>query len=310
MSSPLAAALGLSGVIGLASALLIVIWPRRLTAEEWMFHRRALSAVQGGASAPALGVLRLPSSGGWLSKVLSELVPAPDADVSLLQILGRAVPAERIARHLGTIAAGAALAGLAATLLVALLTRTPWLAAAAPAVAVLAALAAPAAQLLSWKLGAKSIRSAVQRRLPRVLTGARVLLEAGAVTPEGALAAAVAAYEDHASGLLREALRLKQVRRLDLEAALDEVAEQYADDEIHKLADAFRVGHRYGTGMSVLLADVCRRMRQAWHARYRERITRAPVLMLLPALVFFVIPLLGLVMFLIFTPLLGTLGQL
>ena len=43
---------------------------------------------------------------------------------------------------------------------------------------------------------------------------------------------------------------------------------------------------------------------------YRERITRAPVLMTVPALMFFVLPLLVLVMFLVFTPLMGTLGRL
>ena len=48
----------------------------------------------------------------------------------------------------------------------------------------------------------------------------------------------------------------------------------------------------------------------SWHAGYRERVTRAPVLMTVPALIFFVLPLLVLVMFLVFAPLMGTLSRL
>ena len=79
---------------------------------------------------------------------------------------------------------------------------------------------------------------------------------------------------------------------------------------MHRLADSLRVGHRYGTGMSTLLVDFAQRARSSWHASYRERVTRAPVLMTIPALVFFVLPLLVLVMFLVFTPLMGTLSRL
>jgi len=310
VTAHLVTALVLSAAIGLGIAALYLVWPRRLTVDEWMFHRRALTTVGIAATPPSAGPRWMPAGRPWLNELFGELVPAPDADLRLLQLLGRAVPTERLGRHLGIAAAAGGSAALVATLIVAAATHSGWVAVMAPVVGLILAVVTPVAQLYGWKRGAMRIRSAIERRLPRVLTGARVLLEAGAVTPEGALAAAVASYEDHASELLREALRIREVRRLDLEAALDDVAERYADDEIHRLADAFRVGQRYGTGMSALLADVCRRMRQTWHARYRERITRAPVLMLLPALVFFVIPLLGLVMYLIFTPLLGTLGRL
>src|SRR5256886_10332106 len=46
------------------------------------------------------------------------------------------------------------------------------------------------------------------------------------------------------------------------------------------------------------------------NSTYRDRITRAPVLMTVPALMFFVLPLLLLVMFLVFSPLMGTLSRL
>jgi pilus assembly protein TadC len=91
---------------------------------------------------------------------------------------------------------------------------------------------------------------------------------------------------------------------------LDEVAERYSVEDLHRLADSFRIGRRYGTGMAALLADFAQAARSGWHARYRERITRAPVLMTVPALVFFVMPLLALVMYLVFSPLLGTLSRL
>jgi len=91
---------------------------------------------------------------------------------------------------------------------------------------------------------------------------------------------------------------------------MDEVSDRYAIRELRRLADNFRIGHRYGTGMSALLADFAKAARESWHAQYRQRITRAPVLMTVPALIFFVLPLLVLVMFLVFTPLMGTLGRL
>src|SRR5205807_1795430 len=95
--------------------------------------------------------------------------------------------------------------------------------------------ALPALTWLQLRLRARRLRRAVQRRLPRVLTGARVLLESGAATPEGALATAAITYQDPAGDLLREALRIKEVRRLELEAALDEVGELYRVETFHRL---------------------------------------------------------------------------
>jgi Flp pilus assembly protein TadB len=82
----------------------------------------------------------------------------------------------------------------------------------------------------------------------------------------------VATYADPSADLVREALRVKEVQRLELEAALDEVAERYRVEDLHRLADTFRIGRRYGTGMAA--------------------------------------PLLALVMYLVFSPLLGTLSRL
>jgi len=62
--------------------------------------------------------------------------------------------------------------------------------------------------------------------------------------------------------------------------------------------------------MADLLSEFALDLRRAEHAAYRERMTRAPVLMTVPALLFFVLPLLALVLMLVFAPLSTALGQL
>jgi pilus assembly protein TadC len=121
---------------------------------------------------------------------------------------------------------------------------------------------------------------------------------------------AVSLYADPASDVLREALRIKEVQKLSVEDALDQVGRRYGLDPLGQLADAFRIGRRYGTRMSDILASFAKELRQEWHAAYRERITRAPVLMTIPALIFFVAPLLFLILFLVFSPLFSVLRQL
>jgi len=137
-----------------------------------------------------------------------------------------------------------------------------------------------------------------------------MVMESGAGTPEGALAMAAALYADPAAELLREAIRIKQVQKLTLEEALDRVGRRYRLEPLGQLADAFRIGQRYGTKMSEVLASFALELRREWHAAYRERITRAPVLMTIPALVFFVGPLLLLILYIVFAPLFTVLRQL
>lgn len=308
MTGYLAGALLLSLICGVAGAGLFLVWPRRLTAEEWVVHRRLMSVEVepsiGLASGQPLG-----SALDSLTGVFRRLLPT-NRDLQLLALIeGKEVAGSPAGQLAGLAVIGAVLGGVLA-LAFAISSGSVWTAALALPVGGGLAIGLPLLQVTSWRLRARRARASIQHHLPRVLTGARVLLEAGAVTPHGALVAAVATYVDPAAELMREALRLREVRRLELEAALDEVAELYAIDDLHRLADAFRVGHRFGTGMSSLLADFCQHARGGWHSRYRERITRAPVLMTVPALLFFVLPLLVLVMFLVFTPLLGTLGRL
>jgi Flp pilus assembly protein TadB len=305
VTTSLIGALVLSALTGLIVSWVFVSWPRRLTAEEWIVHRRSFQRAHGTARVPPrLAILR----GGPLSGIHV----LPDADVALLGLAGHGAPSSqagavrRLALLAGCCIAGGIIVGTAGSIA----TGTLGLALAAPLLGVVLAGVAGTGQWLVWRFEVASIRAAIRKDLPRLLTGARVLLDGGTANPEQALASAVGTYADPAAELLREALRRKEVRRIDFEAAVDEVGDRYAVDELHRLADGLRVGHRYGTGMSALLVEFAQRARSSWHASYRERITRAPILMTVPALIFFVLPLLVLVMFLVFTPLMGTLTRL
>ena len=309
MTAALAGALALSVVGGVSIAVLYLVWPRHLTAEEWVVHRRAFLEIADAS--------RAQRRHGWLpdwsaSDGLVGLVRASSPDLLLLSLRfeGTPVSPEAVSRRLLWLAGAGAAGGIVAVSALAVVEGAYWLAATAPVVGLLAAVILPGVQIASWNYRARRLRAEIARRLPRVLTGTRVLLESGAATAEGALAAAVATYADPSADLIREALRVKEVKRVELEVALDEVGERYRVEDLHRLADSFRIGRRYGTGMAALLADFAQAARSGWHARYRERITRAPVLMTVPALIFFVLPLLALVMYLVFAPLLGTLSRL
>ena len=305
MTAPIAGALVLSGVTAVTVSWLFIAWPRRVTAEEWIVHRRSFQRAHDTTTqSVALSIGRTARVPGiWL---------LPDADLALLGLASFGAPATRAdaLRRLALLGGGSAAGVIIVASILGIATGATWLAVASPLLALLAALVALTGQWLRWRLEVASVRTAIRKDLPRLLTGARVLLDSGTANAEQALAAAVGTYADPAAELLREALRLKEVRRVEFEAAVDEVADRYAVDEFHRLADSLRVGHRYGTGMSMLLVDFAQRARSSWHASYRERITRAPVLMTVPALMFFVLPLLVLVMFLVFSPLMGTLSRL
>jgi len=305
MTAPLAGALVLSGLTAVTVSWLFIAWPRRITAEEWIVHRRSFQRTHD-TTTQSVGLsiastARVP--GIWL---------LADADLALLGLSSFGAPATRAdaLRRLALLGGGSAAGVIIVASILGIATGATWLAVASPLLALLAALVALTGQWLRWRFEVASVRTAIRKDLPRLLTGARVLLDSGTANAEQALAAAVGTYADPAAELLREALRLKEVRRVEFEAAVDEVADRYAVGEFHRLADSLRVGHRYGTGMSMLLVDFAQRARSSWHASYRERITRAPVLMTVPALMFFVLPLLVLVMFLVFSPLMGTLSRL
>jgi hypothetical protein len=312
VTATLVIAIFLAAVCGVAVAGLYLAWPRRLTAEEWVLHRRATSAPQlPPVSVSPVQRLRPGLLTAQLERVES-LLSIARADLALLRLAGQPVPtSEReLLRGLGLRAIVGGAGGLLLLGLAALAKGRPEITPSSVMLPVAGALLWPTWSWLSLRRRAGRLRATFEHRLPRLLIAARVLLESGAATPQGALTRAVTIYEDPAADLVREALLAREVRRLPLEAALDEVAEQYGVLTLTRLADSFRVGVRYGTRMADLLSEQSMQLRQAWFAAYRERITRAPILMTIPALLFFVAPLLFLIFFLVFTPLVGALGRL
>jgi Flp pilus assembly protein TadB len=311
MTAYLVASIVLAAIAAISTGGLYLTWPRRLSAEEWVLHRRQAmdrsAPPRRGVRIPRRGALRLPDPVAQLRHALR--VARADLNLLALHGSGSVRTEEELAQRLlrlGVI--GAAIGAVAGT--------TVWLAGRdqAPYIVVLltagCTVLVPALDWFQIRRSADHHRAVIRRRLPRLLTGARMLLESGAATPQHALSMAVTVYRDPAADILREALRGKEVGRAELEEALDTVGHEFGLEPLHRLADAFRIGGRYGTQMGNLLTDFALELRQGWHAEYRERISRAPVLMTLPAMVFFVLPLLALILLLVFTPLMKTLTEL
>ncbi len=314
MIAPLAISFGCALIAGTATAALVALWPRRLSAEEWVLHRRAATVVREGRTRsgwmPPSSILPR----RWLDRrAYREAAEAIERDLRFARLAGfGSLPSTP--EQLLELVAKAAMTGGVIGLLFAVfawrigVVQSLW--GAAVLFALLGAAGGAAVEYRRVRRRAQRLRRSVVRRLPRVITGARMVMESGAATPEGALAMAVGLYTDPASDLLREAIRIKEVHKLNLEDALDQVGRHYGLSPFGQLADAFRIGRRYGTRLSDILASFAQELRREWHAAYRERITRAPVLMTIPALIFFVAPLLFLILFLVFSPLFSILGQL
>ncbi len=298
---------------GGAATALIGTWPRRLSAEEWVLRRRAAASVLPARRSVAAGFWRPVILPRWLERTThGQTAMAIERDLRFARLAGvRALPSnlaqffEQIARAAMTGGVLGLLLGVAAWRLG--VVGNGW------SIGLLALIGVVGGAALAYgrlRRAAHRLRQTVIRRLPRVITGARMVMESGAATPEGALAMAASLYQDPATDLLRQAIRIKEVQKLSLEDALDQVAGHYGLERFGQLADAFRIGRRYGTRLSDILAGFAADLRREWHAAYRERITRAPVLMTIPALLFFVAPLLFLVLFLVFSPLFTILSQL
>jgi Flp pilus assembly protein TadB len=285
------------------------VWPRPMTLEEWVMHRRMVA--ERGATARRGLAARLAGRTGRVAS-LRWLVELARADLRLLALRRSSVFAgedEMVAGLLRRVALGA-VGGFATGLLVWLLAGRPGVPVAAVVLGVVASVLLPASSWMRFHRAAAHVRASIERGLPRLLTGSRVLLESGATTPHQALSAAVRAYSDPAADILHEALVDQGARQVELQEALERVARGCALEPLRRLADAYRVGIRHGTQMADLLTGFARDLRHGEHAAYRERMTRAPVLMTLPALVFFVLPLLALVLLLVVAPLEGALSQL
>ncbi len=312
MTAWLAASLGFAAITAFGAVMMVARWPRAMSAEEWILHRRA-------ASMP-----RVVSGRRWVRSVpvpLAKLRPSPYS--ALTRAIESNLEFARLARSdsvpttqdefiegLGKAAMAGAVIGLIAAFFLGRIGLLATFPGPALILALVGAAAATGHRYYRFQRTAAGLRQSVVRHLPRVITGARMVMESGAGTPEGALAMAAALYADPAADLLREAVRMKQVEKLTLEEALDRIGRRYRLDALSQLADAFRIGDRYGTRMSEVLASFALELRREWHTAYRERITRAPVLMTIPAVVFFVGPLLLLILYIVFAPLFTVLRQL
>ena len=313
MSGWFIASFGIALVVGAATTVLIGTWPRRLTAEEWILHRRQARAGGLRPGIPgALFPIRLPRQ-LMEEAAYQEAAQEVQRDLRLARLAHAArvpsTPNEFIEQLVKAAMTGAVLGLVLAVFIWRVgITDSPW--GVSVVLTVAGALAGAGAAYRRTRRASSRLRKSVIRRLPRIVTGARMVMESGAATPEAALALTVTLYADPAADLLRESIRIKEVQKLSLEDALDQVGTQYGIEPFGQLADAFRIGRRYGTRLSEILANFAQELRREWHAGYRERITRAPVLMTIPALIFFVGPLLVLILFLVFSPLFTVLRQL
>jgi Flp pilus assembly protein TadB len=302
--------LAFAAVLAASLAGLYLAWPREMTAEEWILHRR--QSRHGRTRVQRTFALRVVNRDNRLGLRLRWALRLVRADLRLLQLRGESPVQSEEALitsllRLGALGAGG---GFAVGFAMWLVSGRPGLPGSALVLPIACGTLLPGLRWLRLRRQATEARTAIRRRLPRILSGSRVLLESGAVTPQQALSTAVTVYRDSAADVLREALLQQEVRRVELQEALDQVGETYGLDELRRLADAYRVGTKHGTQMADLLTEFALTLRQGEHAAYRERMTRAPVLMAVPALVFFVLPLITVLLLLILFPLESAFGQL
>jgi len=113
MTAALAAALVLSVVGGFSIAAVYLAWPRRLTAEEWVVHRRAILRVADTTDGQRR---RVWFSGPSTSIGIGSLMRSSEPDRLLLALSSARMPVttEAAARRFLWLAGGAAAAGIAA----------------------------------------------------------------------------------------------------------------------------------------------------------------------------------------------------
>src|ERR1700694_4630051 len=86
MTAPLAGALALSALTGVAVSWFFIAWPRRISAEEWIVHRRSFQRAHDTTKQfGGLSILRTGSVAGV--RIL------PEADVAVLSPAGPEAPA-------------------------------------------------------------------------------------------------------------------------------------------------------------------------------------------------------------------------
>jgi Flp pilus assembly protein TadB len=302
VTGALIAPLAFSALCGLSGGVAYLLWPRRLTAMEWVAHRRAAE----GRPLPQAERQSPSWSAGMVSRLAKPWrLPTDIArDLALLRLTDTGLPTSEpdLRRNVMLAVPVAGAAGLMVGFAVWLVQGFVGFPSLALLLPIAGGLGAPALLLRTLRRRAGSVRAAVDRNLPRVLTGARMLLESGAATPERALTTAAALYEDAATEMLREAGRIREIQLVTIDVALDRVADLYGVGGLHRLADAYRIGRQYGTGMGSVLADFAENLRKQAESDEEARISSAPVEMIFPGLAFFFTPFFLLMLYLVYTP--------
>src|SRR6202011_5286358 len=219
MTTWLVASFGLALIAGAATMVLIASWPRRVTAEEWILRRRQASTPHAPKARPGWHLrVRLPSR--WAEQAGYREAPQEvERDLRLAQ-LARFAALPSSPEQLFERLAKAGLTGVFIGLLLAIflwragITETPW--AVGVFLTLVGGLGATAEAYRRVRKTASQLGRSVVRRLPRIVTGARMVMEGGAATPEAALALTVTLYDDAAAALLREAIRIKEVHKLKI----------------------------------------------------------------------------------------------
>src|SRR5260370_2466263 len=241
MRGPLGGAVVVSAVAGLAGSWLFIAWARRISAEEWVVRGRSFERAHDTTKQfGGLSILRTGSVAGV--RMLRE------GDVALLRLASPDAPATQgdAIRRLALLAGGSAAGVIIVASIGGLATGATWLEVFSPLIALLAAGAVVTGQWVRWRFEVASVRASIRKDLPRLLTGARVLLDSGTANAEHALAPAGGTYAAPPAELRREALRRKEVQREEFEAAVDAVADHYAVGEFHRLSASLRGGHLFG----------------------------------------------------------------
>src|ERR1700687_3908808 len=154
MTDTLTGALVLSGLTGVTVSCLFIAWPRRLSSEEWIVHRRSFQRLNDTTKQPVgLSILRTGSVAG--------VAILPEADVALLSLASAGAPATQgdALRRLALLAGGSALGVILVASVGGIATGAIWLAVTSPLLALLTAVVALTGQWLRWRLEAARIRT-------------------------------------------------------------------------------------------------------------------------------------------------------
>src|SRR5260370_40458869 len=182
MTVAIAEALVLSALTGVTVSWFFIGWPRRISAEEWIVHRRSFQRAHDTTKQfGGLSILRTGSVAGM--RIL------PEADVALLSLASPDAPATQgdAIHRLALLVGGSAVGAIIVASIGGLATGATWLAVSSPLIALVAAGAGLTRQLGWGGVGVAGGRASIREDLPRLLYWGRVLLGSWSGDAEQAL---------------------------------------------------------------------------------------------------------------------------